>query len=149
MRQASHFRARRNSRGQLLISLIFAVGSDGPHMGRPWLNNVAPPSPVTPTARSMSQHTHINLTMVPSVHDKSVQIIDMQFCAKMTKFSNWSELNGALFWDNNLEFTLVVKSAFQQYIICLCLNLFVKIHVFETVCELTVKSLPRFMCRAN
>ena len=51
--------------------------------------------------------------------------------AKMTNFVSGFEPNGPLFSGNDLEFILVTKNTFQRYIICLCLNSFIKSHVFR------------------
>ena len=47
--------------------------------------------------------------MIPFTRDEIARIDDTHFCAKWQTFDSWSELNGALFWGNDLESILVEK----------------------------------------
>ena len=83
---------------------------------------------------------HLLFKIVPFVPDKSAWIFGMLFRTKMTNFASGSEPNRALFWGNNPEFILVMKKAFQQYIIFLCLKSFAKKSCFSRqFVKLTVK----------
>ena len=126
--------------------LIRGGGSTCNARATPWLPNVAPLSPATPTTGSWSQQVLLGLLilMVPFVRDKSAQIVGTLFHAKTKNFASRSEPNGALFWDNCLKFIIVAKNTFQQYIIYLCLKLFAKSHFFDIVCELIVKVFASF-----
>ena len=103
------------------------------------------------TIVSWSQEVSLDLLiiMVLSVCNESARIINTLFCARATNFVNGSETNRASFWDNDVEFILVVKNTFQRYIICLCLELLQKVTFFEIVCEINNLTLPRFTCRTN
>ena len=68
--------------------------------------------------------------MVPFVRDENTRIVSTLSHAKWRNVGSRSQPNGALFWGNDLESTLVVKNDFQRYIICLCLESFVKSHIF-------------------
>ena len=52
------------------------------------------------------------------------------FLCKKRNFASRSESHGILFWGNDLKSILIVKNAFQQYIICLCVKSFAKNHIF-------------------
>ena len=65
------------------------------------------------------------------------------FLCKNGKLCKWIWPNRVLFWVDNIEFILVSKNAFQQYIICLSLKSFAKkIMFFETICEIDKKFAP-------
>ena len=64
-------------------------------------------------------------------------------------FANGSEPNGALFWGNDPEFTLVTKNSFQQYIIYLCLKSFAKSHIFQDRLWNWQLKFTLFACKTN
>ena len=78
-----------------------------------------------PTSSSWPPHHNGNLHLW-----RKYPNIGMLFCAKYQNFVSRSEPNRALFWCNDLSLLIVVKNTFQWYIICLCLNLFAKNHIF-------------------
>ena len=72
------------------------------------------------------------------------------FLCKKNKLCQWIWAKQSLIWGNDLEFILVATSAFQRYITCLCLKLFAKkSHFPRQTVKLKVKTLPRFVRRAN
>ena len=76
------------------------------------------------------QSTHFNLLfkIVPSISDESTQIVGTHFRTKIETLQVDPSQNGASFWGNDPEFILVVKNAFERYIICL--KSFTKNHIF-------------------
>ena len=71
--------------------------------------------------------------MVFSTRDESTQIGGTHFLTNWQNFDSWSKPNKAIFWGNDLTLLIVAKNDFQRYIICLCLDLFAKSHVFQDV----------------
>ena len=79
---------------------------------------------------SQQAFLHLLFKMVPSIADESARIVGTHFSTKIKKFASCFEPNRALFWGNDFEFIFVMINYFQRYIICLCLKLFEKSHVF-------------------
>ena len=73
-----------------------------------------------------------------------------RFSVQNNKLCQLIRAKWSLFWGNDLEFLLIVKNTFQQYIICLYLKSFAKKTRFlRHIVKLTIKILPHFACRAN
>ena len=90
-------------------------------------------SSATPTTILGYLQVSFNLlvVLVPYIWDESAQIDGTHSCANWQIFDNWSEPNRDLFWGNHLVLLIMEKKDLQRHIICLCLDSFVKSHIFR------------------
>ena len=126
-------RAHRCWGGQLPSCRIAAVGGSEPCVGRSWLPDEICHSSATFDDQSWCHEVLLSLriVMVPSIRDESARIGGRLFHVNLRNFDSWSEPNRALFWGNKLTLLIVAKNDFQWYIMCLCLDLYAKSHVFR------------------
>ena len=136
MRTPARLRKRWNgglelaSHGDADISSRWSACKDGHGSGQKW----HPSASFGSQAWSQRVQLTLPIVMVTSIINESGRILGTLFCTNWQNFDSWSEPNGSLFWGNDLESRLVEKNNFQQYIICLCLDLFAKSYVFRENC---------------